>query len=221
MRTLFAVMLICGSLHGQTATFSVSENNFAYFIDDAGPNPPIQLFKDSTYAFRGAAIPSDHPFAISTSSSVATVPPGTSPASITGNQTLLFTPSTTGTFFYVCTFHFFFGEITVIDAPTTSTGAQASATPSSFAMHPPYPNPFNPSSHISFDLPERSDIQLTIVNTLGQEVGTIMQGTYGPGTHRATWNASAPTGVYYWKLEAASLDSEKRIIATQRTVLLR
>ena len=222
MRSLFLILLMSTPLLGQTATFTVTESSFSYFIDGNGPNPTIQLFKDSTYVFQGSGIPSNHPFAISTSSSSVNVPAGVSPSSITGNATLTYTPTATGTFFYVCTVHFFFGQITVVNAPSsTHVGTKQGQTADTYALHANFPNPFNPSTRIAFDIPERSSVHLSVMNILGQEVSTLYTGTLDAGAHDITWTADKPSGVYYYRLEAVSLNSGKRFQALRRMVLLK
>ncbi len=64
-----------------------------------------------------------------------------------------------------------------------------------------FPNPFNPSTTISFALPERSHVTLTVYNILGQEVETLLNETRNPGVHEINWEAAdKASGVYFYRL---------------------
>ena len=61
-----------------------------------------------------------------------------------------------------------------------------------------YPNPFNPSTTLSFDLPEPSMVSLVVYDVLGRKIAELAEGSYGAGTHTATWNAEQQaSGVYF------------------------
>jgi len=78
--------------------------------------------------------------------------------------------------------------------------------PSSFCLYQNTPNPFNPSTVIRFDLPESSQLNLTVFNVLGQEIRTLLDGVQPAGTHsvewdgRDAWGRDAASGVYLYKL---------------------
>ncbi len=74
-------------------------------------------------------------------------------------------------------------------------------TPGTFALHPAYPNPFNASTVINFDLPAASDINLAVYDITGREVAAIGAGHWASGQHSAVWNASGQaSGVYFVRL---------------------
>jgi len=70
-----------------------------------------------------------------------------------------------------------------------------------------YPNPFNPTTTISFDLLFESKVKINIFNTLGQRIATICDGILQPGRQHITWNAvdefgeRLPSGIYFYKIE--------------------
>ncbi len=75
--------------------------------------------------------------------------------------------------------------------------------PSEFALPHAYPNPFNPSTTISYVLPAQSDIRIEIYNIIGQKIETIVDGNQTAGYHSIIWNASVlPSGIYFARLEA-------------------
>ena len=76
-----------------------------------------------------------------------------------------------------------------------------------------YPNPFNPSTQISFSLPMDDYVKLSAFNIRGNEVDVIFEGAQGVGQHSYTWNASnIPSGVYYIRLQAGSLVSSQKAL---------
>ncbi|HDP67072.1 MAG TPA: T9SS type A sorting domain-containing protein, partial [Candidatus Marinimicrobia bacterium] len=78
---------------------------------------------------------------------------------------------------------------------------EAPNLPVSFALHPVYPNPFNPVATISFDLPEAADVSLSIVNLKGEIVGRLHNGPLHAGKIKLQWNASSyPSGIYFLKM---------------------
>ena len=70
-----------------------------------------------------------------------------------------------------------------------------------YKLHDIYPNPFNPSSQVSFTLPKESYVSLHAYDVRGERVDTIFEGYQVKGHHTYTWNASSlPSGVYYIKM---------------------
>ena len=66
--------------------------------------------------------------------------------------------------------------------------------PSDFALHGNYPNPFNPTTQIRFDLPNKNDVNINIYNMLGQRVKVFSMPNTPAGTHTITWNATNQSG---------------------------
>ena len=66
--------------------------------------------------------------------------------------------------------------------------------PSDFALHGNYPNPFNPTTQIRFDLPNKNDVNINIYNMLGQKVKVFSMPNTPAGTHTITWNATNQSG---------------------------
>ena len=87
--------------------------------------------------------------------------------------------------------------------------------PKDFSLEQNFPNPFNPSTTIEFSLPVRSEIQLTLINMLGQVIKEIKSGDYIAGVHRIILDASNfATGVYFYKLTAVPLTRRDFMSAT-------
>ena len=84
---------------------------------------------------------------------------------------------------------------------------------SSFQLFQNYPNPFNPTTTIEFQIPERVFVKLSIFNTLGQEMETLVNEEKGAGVHRIVWNASSyPSGIYFYRLETSKFVETKKMI---------
>jgi len=98
---------------------------------------------------------------------------------------------------------------------------EGEGVPVEFALHENYPNPFNPTTTLRFDLPEVSDITLTIYNMLGQKVRTFNYQNTSAGYHSVKWNATndygdpVGAGVYLYQLQT------KDFVKTRKMVLLK
>ena len=79
-----------------------------------------------------------------------------------------------------------------------------------------YPNPFNPSTTIRFQLPERRHVTVAVFNMLGQRVATLVDGEMSAGYHNVVWNAgAAPSGVYFVRMQAGAYTAIRRAILTK------
>jgi hypothetical protein len=91
-----------------------------------------------------------------------------------------------------------------------------SKMPEQFSIAQNYPNPFNPSTTIRYGLPNRSHVTLTVFNTLGQQVATLVQGDQEAGYHEVRFDASGlSSGVYFYRLQAGTY------VETRKLLLLR
>jgi len=74
--------------------------------------------------------------------------------------------------------------------------------PTEFKLYPVYPNPFNPTTNIQFDLPEESMVRLTIVDLQGRAVEQLVNNRIAAGRINFTWNAARyPSGIYFAAVE--------------------
>ncbi|MDP2983548.1 MAG: CehA/McbA family metallohydrolase [Candidatus Latescibacter sp.] len=89
-------------------------------------------------------------------------------------------------------------------ADTTYTTAVDSPRPSQFALYPNVPNPFNPSTVVSFELPERGRVSLEIYDILGQRVKILFAGELERGIHRLSVSlAGKSSGLYFLRLTSS------------------
>jgi hypothetical protein len=83
-----------------------------------------------------------------------------------------------------------------------------SGLPIVYTLQQNFPNPFNPSTVISFSLPKTTHATLSIYNMLGQQVTTLMSQTVSAGTHSAVWDGTneigetVTNGIYFYRLHS-------------------
>ncbi|MCF7808424.1 MAG: T9SS type A sorting domain-containing protein [Candidatus Marinimicrobia bacterium] len=98
-------------------------------------------------------------------------------------------------------------------ASTIATDDNFQAIPLSYSVFQSYPNPFNPSTTISYDLPEHSHVNLTIYNVLGRAVVMLQEEERPAGHYEAQWYGTdalgnqVSTGVYFARLQAGALQT--------------
>jgi hypothetical protein len=96
---------------------------------------------------------------------------------------------------------------------TSGVSDPRTARPSDFWLSQNYPNPFNPSTNITFSLPKSGRTTLRVVNALGAEVATLLDGWTEPGVHHITWNsAGATSGIYFMQLRWGSWTESRKLI---------
>jgi len=105
-----------------------------------------------------------------------------------------------------------FEILTALGVDESSTGVQ----PETFALGTAYPNPFNPSTSFEYSVPVAGDVNITVYNTLGQEVATLVEGHRAAGSYLVNWNAAdAASGLYFYRMSAPGFS------ATQKMLLLK
>lgn len=86
--------------------------------------------------------------------------------------------------------------------PASVAAAGNTDKPESVKLNPNYPNPFNPTTTISYELNRDTRVKLTVWNIVGQKVATLVDGIVEAGEHTETWNATdMPSGIYIAQLE--------------------
>lgn len=96
----------------------------------------------------------------------------------------------------------------------TSIDERSDAVAGAYRLDQNYPNPFNPSTAIHFSLPEAANVTLTVYNTLGQTVATLVnQRAFSQGTHSVSFDATGlSSGVYLYRIEAGSYTSTRKML---------
>ena len=95
----------------------------------------------------------------------------------------------------------------------SQSGEKYQTGPYEFEMKELYPNPFNPSTQISFSLAMDDYVKLSAYNIRGNEVDVIFEGAQSVGHHSYSWNASnIPSGVYYIRLQAGAMVTSQKAL---------
>jgi aminopeptidase N len=103
----------------------------------------------------------------------------------------------------------------------TDTNSALNILPKDFILYQNFPNPFNPSTIIRYDIPRRTHAVVTITNILGQEVRRLVDDVKEPGRQTTVWdgrnddNLLMASGVYFVTLRAGDY------LSTQKILLLR
>jgi hypothetical protein len=103
----------------------------------------------------------------------------------------------------------------------TATGIDddpANVIPKVTALRSVYPNPFNPTVTVEFDLDRRRNVQMAIYDVGGRLVRRLLNEDRSPGTHRVRWNgrddagSSVATGVYFLQVRSEGWSVQRKIV---------
>lgn len=98
---------------------------------------------------------------------------------------------------------------------------EVQSLPKRFLLYSNYPNPFNPTTTVRFDIPHPSVVELSIYNMLGQHVRNLLKGSLNPGSYRLLWDGrndagqAVASGVYLYRLRT------REFVATRKMLLVR
>ncbi len=91
--------------------------------------------------------------------------------------------------------------------------AEEGQIPKTYALDQNFPNPFNPSTIITYELPHASWVSLKVFNTLGQEVTTLLDEDKPAGSHVVQFDSGRlPSGVYLYHMTAGSFVQTRKMI---------
>lgn len=104
-------------------------------------------------------------------------------------------------------------DVTVYVANTVTNIGGETEIPMKWDLAQNFPNPFNPTTRINFAVPEKSDVKISVYNSVGKEVAVYFMKQRDPGNYFVTFNAGAlPSGVYFYKLESANFSDTKKML---------
>jgi hypothetical protein len=103
-----------------------------------------------------------------------------------------------------------------LSVSTAVSNEEEPSRPSEFRLRSAYPNPFNPETTLSFELPEAGVVTLEVYDVLGRKVQTLANEPFAAGTHAVTLDASSlSSGLYMIRMQAG------RFVATQQVSLIK
>ena len=91
-------------------------------------------------------------------------------------------------------------------------------TPQNYTLGNNYPNPFNPSTTIKFDLPRSSRVKIEIINILGQSIKNLISEELSAGQHQINWGGrdnsglDVSSGVYFYRINGENFSETKKMI---------
>ncbi|MGD0338262.1 MAG: ice-binding family protein [Bacteroidota bacterium] len=108
-------------------------------------------------------------------------------------------------------------DANAVTDPGPVNAVENELSPQEFSLFQNYPNPFNPSTRIQYSLGKAAQVSLKVYNLLGHEVATLVNGRQEAGSYTVPFNTNKGTlglssGVYFYRLEAGSFVSTKKLI---------
>lgn len=99
------------------------------------------------------------------------------------------------------------------DAATDVANEEEATVPTEFELAANYPNPFNPSTRISYALPEQVAINLSVFDTAGRLVRVLVDTSQAAGRYDVNFDASSlPSGVYFYRLKTAQYTVSRQMV---------
>jgi hypothetical protein len=85
--------------------------------------------------------------------------------------------------------------------------------PSHYSLQQNWPNPFNPSTQIAYDLPQAGHVSLKVFDLLGREVATLVDEKQSPGSYCSAFDGSGlPSGIYLYRIDAGDWTQTKKMV---------
>lgn len=123
--------------------------------------------------------------------------------------------ATEGFYFWKDTLSFY------IQPTTVSIENREMQIPDQCVLHDNYPNPFNPSTTISYDLDKAGNVELAIYNIIGQKIATLVNKQQLAGQHQVIWDGNdgngnmVSSGIYLYKLKTEKFSQTKKMMYLQ------
>ncbi|MHB1049089.1 MAG: T9SS type A sorting domain-containing protein [Bacteroidota bacterium] len=114
----------------------------------------------------------------------------------------------------------FTGYTSISKGILSSVKTKNDIVPVVFALYQNFPNPFNPSTTIRYGLPSASRVTLKIYNILGQQIAEIVNQEQSEGIYEVQWNANVATGLYFYRIEAASVSDPDHTFTQLKKMLV-
>ena len=105
------------------------------------------------------------------------------------------------------------GDMVFVSQGTEVMSLDIPTCPTSYRLYSNYPNPFNPTTTIRFDLPYKSLVSVKVYNLQGREVMSLVDSNMDAGYHSVRWNAERhSSGMYFVKMVARDITYKQKMI---------
>jgi hypothetical protein len=105
------------------------------------------------------------------------------------------------------------GKVEILKTITINITENSTDIPKTYALNSAYPNPFNPTTTISYDLPNSSFVTISVYDITGNLVENLMNENKEAGSYSVKWNASnISSGIYLYRLVTNDFVSTKKLI---------
>ena len=204
MLILISLMLI-NSTKSYSTTFNVTAANFAF--SPANINVTVGDTVKWTRTSGSHTTTCD-------GSNGTTRPSGAAPWNAdldAGSPTFTYVIRVAGTYHYVCEPHApdMAGNINAV----ASSISQLTELVNSYELAQNFPNPFNPTTNIKFSIPTSSKVVLTIYNSMGKEVESLVNEKLNQGSYQVDWNAvNFSSGIYYYKIQTDGFIQTRKML---------
>jgi hypothetical protein len=107
-----------------------------------------------------------------------------------------------------------FQQLPIIKSGVAVSAPEDPSVPSEFILYANYPNPFNPSTTISYDLPAEANVLLKVYDMTGREVTTLANDLQQAGHHTVQFTATSglSSGAYIYQIQAGSFRERKKML---------
>jgi hypothetical protein len=105
-----------------------------------------------------------------------------------------------------------------VSSQYTSVGLHENQLPNKFELSNNYPNPFNPQTHIDYQIPQTANVNISVYNISGQLVTTLVNEVKSPGSYSVSWNATnqnglqVSSGIYIARMVSNSYSASSKLI---------
>ena len=109
-------------------------------------------------------------------------------------------------------------DVLVATFANSTLGTEGELIPKTFALHDNYPNPFNPSTRLMYDLANETNVSLIVYDALGREIITLVDGFQNAGFQSVRWNgkdkfgSNVAAGIYIYTIRAGDFISTKKML---------
>lgn len=115
-------------------------------------------------------------------------------------------------------------NFSLIDTISTSVEGESEHLPAAYSLMQNFPNPFNPSTIIKYDLPVNAIVKLVVYDVLGREVAILVNEQKSAGSHNVKWssasNKNISSGIYIYRI-VAIVGNEQKFIDTKKMLLIK